>query len=433
MKSVYYKTLQFHIPPKVLCKAIRLINIRIMKKITFLSITFLLLAYSQMYAQPVNDLCANATTLAVGATCSNVLVSFDGSQTDSGVPDPGCALYIGDNGGDDIWYQLVMPATGTVRIETDTDDGSIIDGGMAVYNGADCNNLVLLACNDDGNGNSSENFEALLIFQPVGSTIFIRIWVYGEASSIGTFNICAYEYTPPPPATNDDCIDAIALTVATTCTPVIGTNFGATSSEIADATIPAPGCASYLGDDVWFSVVVPPSGDLEIETYEDDLSITDGGMAIYSGTCDPNGLILIGCDDDNGFITNENFERIELLGQTPGETLYVRIWTYDNEEVGTFNICAVDLNPLSIQNIETNKFIMYPNPANNVVNIKFNNALRGKLTISVYSIQGKRVFNTEAYSVNNKIEFNVSTLSNGMYFVKLKNGQKETVQKLIIN
>ena len=76
---------------------------------------------------------------------------------------------------------------------------------------------------------------------------------------------------------------------------------------------------------------------------------------------------------------------------------------------------------------------MYPNPANNVVNIKFNNALRGKLTISVYSIQGKRVFNTEAYSVNNKIEFNVSTLSNGMYFVKLKNEQNETVQKLIIN
>ena len=84
----------------------------------------------------------------------------------------------------------------------------------------------------------------------------------------------------------------------------------------------------------------------------------------------------------------------------------------------------MELNPLGINDDETDYFSMYPNPVNNVVNIKFNNALRGKLTISIYNIQGKRVFNTEAYSVNNKIQFNVSTLSNGMYFVKLKNEKK---------
>ena len=204
MKSVYYKTLQFHIPPKVLCKAIRLINIRIMKKITFLSITFLLLAYSQMYAQPVNDVCSGAITLTVGATCSNVLVSFDGLQTDSGVPNPGCATYIGG----DVWYQLVMPATGTVRIETDTDDGSITDGGMAIYIGADCNNLTLINCDDDGNFNSSDAFERIIIVQPAGSTIYIRVWEYGGTGP-GIFNICAIETTPPTPATNDDCVDAI--------------------------------------------------------------------------------------------------------------------------------------------------------------------------------------------------------------------------------
>ncbi len=400
-----------------------------MKKITFLSITFLLLAYSQMYAQPVNNICSGAITLTVGATCNNSLVTIDGTVTDSGVPDPECSATY--NGGD-LWYKLVMPASGGVRVETDTDNGSITDGGMAIYTGADCNSLILYSCDDDGNTDSADYFERISVALPSGTTIYIRVWEYGGTGP-GTFNICAYEFTPPPPATNDNCIYAIELSIGVACTPIIGTNSGATNSDIIDTTIPDPNCASYLGGDIWFKLTVPPSGDLEIETYEDDNSITDGGMAVYSGACDPNGLVLIECDDDGGNITNEAFERIELLGQTPGETLYVRIWAYYNSELGKFNICAVDLNPLSIQNIETNKFIIYPNPANNVVNIKFNNALRGKLTISIYNIQGKRVFNTEAYSVNNKIQFNVSTLSNGMYFVKLKNEQKETVQKLIIN
>ncbi len=298
-----------------------------------------LLFTSLVYAQPANDVCSGAITLNIGLNCNNILVTLDGTETDSGVPDPGCASY---NGGD-LWYKLVMPASGEIRVETDTDDGSISDGGMAIYTGADCNNLILYQCNDDGNGSSADAFERILVTQPAGTTIYIRVWEYGGTGP-GTFNICAYEFTPPPPDANDDCVDAIELTVDAVCTAVIGTNSGATDSEAADATIPDPGCADYLGGDVWFKFIVPASGDVAIETYEDDLSMTDGGMAIYSGTCDPNGLTLVSCDDDGGVITSEAFERIELLGQTPGEILFVRVWAFGNDQVGTFNICATELN-----------------------------------------------------------------------------------------
>lgn len=58
---------------------------------------------------------------------------------------------------------------------------------------------------------------------------------------------------PPPSLTNDECSGAIPLTVGATCTFTQYTNAGATGS----AGAPAPGCASYSGGDVWFSVVVP--------------------------------------------------------------------------------------------------------------------------------------------------------------------------------
>ena len=72
--------------------------------------------------------------------------------------------------------------------------------------------------------------------------------------------------------------------ILATCVAIIGSN-NATNSEDLDPTIPGTGCAAYGGRDVWYKVIVPASGKVIVETSEDDLSISDGGMAIYSGSC----------------------------------------------------------------------------------------------------------------------------------------------------
>jgi hypothetical protein len=59
-------------------------------------------------------------------------------------------------------------------------------------------------------------------------------------------------------------------------------------------------------------------------------------MAIYSGNC--GALTLIECDDDdsdNGFMP-----MIDRSGLTPGSTIYIRFWEYQNNNNGTFSICA---------------------------------------------------------------------------------------------
>ncbi|MBK6525905.1 MAG: hypothetical protein IPG07_10360 [Crocinitomicaceae bacterium] len=83
---------------------------------------------------------------------------------------------------------------------------------------------------------------------------------------------------------------ATVIAVNSTCSFSTYTNANATAS----AGVPAPGCASYSGGDVWFQVTVPASGAL---TFDSNTGvITDGGMAIYSGTC--GALTLIECNDD---------------------------------------------------------------------------------------------------------------------------------------
>ncbi len=142
---------------------------------------------------------------------------------------------------------------------------------------------------------------------------------------------------PPPPPTNDECINAIPLTVGTTCNYVQYTNASATAS----AGVTAPGCASYSGGDVWFSVVVPVGGRLIIDTQTGVIS--DGGMALYSGTC--GSLTLIECDDDDS--NNGNMPYIDRTGLTVGSTVYIRVWEYSNDNNGTFSICVRTIAPIT--------------------------------------------------------------------------------------
>ena len=157
------------------------------------------------YAQPANNSCSGAQQLAIGliGTCSNTLVTFDGTETDSGETDPGCASYQGA----DLWYEFLMPASGAIRLET-TSTGSITDTGMAIYSGIDCNNLSLIACSDDILTSNTTFFSRIEVAQASGTPIYVRVWEYGVTASSGSFNICATEITPPSVATNDDCSSA---------------------------------------------------------------------------------------------------------------------------------------------------------------------------------------------------------------------------------
>lgn len=62
---------------------------------------------------------------------------------------------------------------------------------------------------------------------------------------------------------NDDPCYAIPLQVTATCNQTNLTNYGATAS----AGVPAPGCGTYGGADVWFSATVPAAGNFTLTTY----------------------------------------------------------------------------------------------------------------------------------------------------------------------
>ncbi len=125
---------------------------------------------------------------------------------------------------------------------------------------------------------------------------------------------------------NDNCANAIPLTVGTTCTPTAGTDVLNATFEFGSCTIGGGTAAN----DVWYSVVVPADGAVTISTG----GLMDTVIEAYDG-CNGN---PIDCDDDGGGFPSSE---LALIGQVPGSTIYIRVWEWDNNENETWDICAV--------------------------------------------------------------------------------------------
>ncbi|MGZ4082590.1 MAG: hypothetical protein ACXVOH_14025, partial [Bacteroidia bacterium] len=134
---------------------------------------------------------------------------------------------------------------------------------------------------------------------------------------------------------NDDPCNAIPLTIGTTCNQTTSNNFGATAS----AGVPAPGCGTYSGGDVWFSVTCPASGTFSIST--NYAGLPDLAIATYTGSC--SSLSLAACN----YIGSGagNFPHINVTGATGGVVYYIRAWNPSNTTLGDFDICVTTPSP----------------------------------------------------------------------------------------
>ncbi|TGV04286.1 T9SS type A sorting domain-containing protein [Flavivirga rizhaonensis] len=73
-----------------------------------------------------------------------------------------------------------------------------------------------------------------------------------------------------------------------------------------------------------------------------------------------------------------------------------------------------------------------PNPATDIVELKFDKNISDKINVSIYNIQGKLILNSIKALQGNIAQINVSSLKRGMYFLKINNNINDVTQKLIV-
>lgn len=288
----------------------------------------LTLAFAAHAQAPSNDECTGATNLIIGSTCVPVNGTTINATQSATLPDPDCGD--GDSGwDDDVWYTFTPVAGQTV---VNIDFASVAgeaDLVAQIYTSSDntcAGTFALFDCADD-NATSLPSFFNLAVTP--GTTYFMRVFSYSsDVGETGTSNFTVCVRTPALPPANDNCSGAIALTPAASALCTTPTS-GSTESATASTETPPNTNPSGTNDDVWYSFVATTATHA-IELTNLAGTTSDMAMAIYSGSC--GSLTLIQDSDP---------ETMVVGSLTPGQTYYVRVWTYsDVTDYSSFDICV---------------------------------------------------------------------------------------------
>lgn len=361
---------------------------------------------------PANDDCATAVPLTVNPDllCGVTTAGTTANATNSSIAVAPCT----GTADDDVWYSFVATSTAqTITLSNVVSTGSTSSTSLytQVFSGA-CGTLTSVACSTT----NSVTVGGLT----AGQTYYVRVYNSNGAGYSNSFNICVG--TPPPPPANDVCGGAVALTV--------GNNFNSnviTTTSAGATTDGTTTCQTSRGDNVWYSVVVPASGSLTIETQGvAGSTFTDTVVSVHGGTC--GALTNVACDDDSGV---DNFSLISLTGQTPGATLYVSVWRYTGtagggSTTGQFKLSAYDASILGTSEAVTkNNLKVYPNPFADVLNISDASKVKNVLVTDISGRLVKTIANPSS-------SLQLGELKSGMYIVTLemKDGSRQTIKTI---
>ena len=277
--------------------------------------------------------------------------------------------------------------------------------------------LDMVATNPAGSGTAFalETYNATSLTP--STTYYFHVRTVCAGSTYGNWSTILFT-TPATPPANDNCATPTVLTPGGVFADneVIGTNVASTNSGET-----APGCANYQGGDVWYQVTVPASGNITIETNNNSSTITDTGMAVYSGSC--GSLVLVECDDDDS--ADGNFSLVALTARTPGEILFISVWEYGNDTFNTFKVSAYDAS-LSSNSFDSNAFLAYPNPVKDVLNLEYNSEIS---SVRVMNLLGQEIISRNINA--NSTQVDMSQLSAGTYIVNVTVGNTVKTIKVV--
>lgn len=170
----------------------------------------------------------------------------------------------------------------------------------------------------------------------INTTYYLRVVSVAAGGESSGCSEVTFTTVPPPPS-NDDCANALTVTVNPdmNCGSITaGYTLGASDSGVS----PDP-CYGYADDDVWFKFTA--AATTHAISFTDILSVgtdddTNLQFQVFSGSC--TGLTSIFCGDYNTGL---------LTGLTVGQTYYIRAYSYfdDPASAQSFKVCIGTLPP----------------------------------------------------------------------------------------
>ena len=270
-------------------------------------------------ATPDNDLPENAKELSFGTDCfeeSHIL----SSATTSIKSQVACS---NNREAEDVWFKTTVPEQAGMNVEVIRVNPTVADPIIEAYITRGSEFICI--------GDQSSSSQEITDLAP-GEELYFRVYNESPADN-GTFYICLTQTA----LSNNTCRTAAPLAVENSCNSKVYHNFGATASGY-------PSNKAICGQtdralDIWFTAVVPASGNLFVESFEVDGGVSEIIMEAYAGSC--SDLTPVACSSIKEYWpVNDRHGLVELFNRTPGETIYIRIFGGGTIQEGEFGLCA---------------------------------------------------------------------------------------------
>ncbi|HEX4876735.1 MAG TPA: zinc-dependent metalloprotease family protein [Chitinophagaceae bacterium] len=251
-----------------------------------------------------------------------------------------------------------------------------------------------------GSGTSATATETVTLNNQAAGTYTIRIFGYNGANSASCYTITA------------------TTTTVTGCASSLDNSTNGTISGAA--TIPFNTNVTGL---------INPSGDNDYYKFV----ITTGGTATVTLTTLPADYDLTVVNSagtqlaisQNGGTTSESISRTYTAG-----TYYARVFGYNGaNNASSCYTLKVQLGTASRgEDLITGNVSVFPNPGKDVVNVRIDD-LQGTATIHVFDVYGRMVMQQSSSRIITQL--NIASLSSGVYMIKVINGKKENLMKIV--
>jgi hypothetical protein len=196
-------------------------------------------------------------------------------------------------------------------------------------------------------------------------------------------------------------------------------------------------CLNDVGDSLWTQTYTYNGGDISVS----NMNLTLDGNLIISGSGIDTGDTF---GYDYAFMLKADLSGNQLwvhfygIGDSAFETGRDAISTYDGgyllagnwEQSSTYFLKVDSLGQFtSLQTIPgQNDLSIYPNPTSDKLFISLN--YKDKLQLNVTDVLGKEIISQTL--MNGKKELDIHSLASGVYFVSVRDGERNVVRKLIV-
>ena len=185
---------------------------------------------------------------------------------------------------------------------------------------------------------------------------------------------------------------------------------------------------NIVENSVWFKFVAAPQGHITISSsgFDNEMALYDA--ASYTDILNNNYTILAANDDRS---TTDFNPLLKAVPVTPGKTYWIQVDGSGGGLEDNFYLQLTALVVTDVPGTTENGFVVYPQPATDVVYVKGNALHSAPVHISVYSLVGTLIDDETANPSDGILTINTKSWDKGVYILKIGSGADGFITRIV--